>query len=609
MNKAHSGKVWENRPSDKSPINAPSLNNLENAVDTIDDRVIVLDTEKATKVEVATLVADVTFEESTGVITVTKKNGSRVTIDTQMEKIAVNFDYDPTTQQIILTLIDDTKQYIDLSALITQYEFLDTDTVAFAIGTDGKVSAIVKEGSIEEKHLRPDYLSDIKLESAKAQASQSAAEESAAKAESYAVGEENSAKYYYEKTKETIGGAVTGVKGSAETAYRTGNVNLTPENLGLGKVDNTADAEKSVKYAESAGAVAWRNVSGKPSAYTPTSHTHGWDAITGKPSAYTPAAHTHDYIPTSASCNRNWQYSGQGGTPNWVWGSNTADGSTNYVWSPSNFSVNYANSAGSTTSATYAAYGVNNDFSCGYIRMYHSNEGGNLQITSPNGSTYEMDAFENEYIRIYAGGSDKHLFRVYANGQFDTYYTLSDAGAFRPRGFDNTLKLGTSGNRWKQLYAGTASISTSDRNFKKEIQGLEEKHLNFFLRLIPVSYQFIDGESGRTHIGFIAQDVEDAMEQCGITALDFAGFCKDVKTQSVPIEKKVELLEGEIVTYTDYEERPVLDADGNPEYIYSLRYEEFIALVTYATQKLYKKVDEMEVRMERMEDRLVALEK
>lgn len=366
---------------------------------------------------------------------------------------------------------------------------------------------------------------------------------------------------------------------------------------------------QSVAYAESAGAVAWRNVSGKPSAYTPTSHTHGWDAITGKPSAYTPAAHTHDYIPTSASCNRNWQYSGQGGTPNWVWGSNTADGSTNYVWSPSNFSVNYANSAGSATSATYAAYGVNNDFSCGYIRMYHSNEGGNLQITSPNGSTYEMDAFENEYIRIYAGGSDKHLFRVYANGQFDTYYTLSDAGAFRPRGFDNTLKLGTSGNRWKQLYAGTASISTSDRNFKKEIQGLEEKHLNFFLRLIPVSYQFIDGESGRTHIGFIAQDVEDAMEQCGITALDFAGFCKDVKTQSVPIEKKVELLEGEIVTYTDYEERPVLDADGNPEYIYSLRYEEFIALVTYATQKLYKKVDEMEVRMERMEDRLVALEK
>lgn len=313
-----------------------------------------------------------------------------------------------------------------------------------------------------------------------------------------------------------------------------------------------------------------------------------------EPQAY----HAGDYLPLTASCNKNWNWQGLGGQPSWLWGGE--NGTDMYVYNPANFSVNYA---------TYASKGLNNDFSCGYARMYHSDEGGNLQITSPNGSTYEMDAFENEYIRIYAGDSDKHLFRVYANGQFDTYYTLSDAGAFRPRGFDNTLKLGTSGNRWKQLYAGTASISTSDRNFKKEIRGLEEKHLNFFLRLIPVSYQFIDGESGRTHIGFIAQDVEDAMEQCGITALDFAGFCKDVKTQSVPIEKKVELLEGEIVTYTDYEERPVLDADGNPEYIYSLRYEEFIALVTYATQKLYKKVDEMEARMERMEDRLATLEK
>jgi len=43
----------------------------------------------------------------------------------------------------------------------------------------------------------------------------------------------------------------------------------------------------------------------------------------------------------------NW--SGQGGQPTWLWGSN--DGSNIYVWNPSNFSVNYATSAGSATSA------------------------------------------------------------------------------------------------------------------------------------------------------------------------------------------------------------------------------------------------------------------
>jgi hypothetical protein len=43
----------------------------------------------------------------------------------------------------------------------------------------------------------------------------------------------------------------------------------------------------------------------------------------------------------------NW--AGQSGQPTWLWGSN--DGSNIYVWNPSNFSVNYANSAGSATTA------------------------------------------------------------------------------------------------------------------------------------------------------------------------------------------------------------------------------------------------------------------
>lgn len=45
----------------------------------------------------------------------------------------------------------------------------------------------------------------------------------------------------------------------------------------MGNVDNTADSAKSVKYAASAGSansVAWGNVSGKPSTYPPSSHTH-----------------------------------------------------------------------------------------------------------------------------------------------------------------------------------------------------------------------------------------------------------------------------------------------------------------------------------------------
>ena len=44
----------------------------------------------------------------------------------------------------------------------------------------------------------------------------------------------------------------------------------------------------------------------------------------------------------------NW--SGQSGQPAWLWGSN--DGTNIYVWNPSNFSVNYASSAGNASTAT-----------------------------------------------------------------------------------------------------------------------------------------------------------------------------------------------------------------------------------------------------------------
>lgn len=243
MNKTYGRINWENYPSDETPLNESNLNKIDVATDEIDNRVITLDTTKATKEEVSTLVQDVTFEEKTGIITITKKNGSKITIDTQMEKIAVNFSYNAETQQIILTLIDGTRQYIDLSALITQYEFLDSDTVAFSIDSTGKVSAIVKEASIQEKHLQPNYLADIKVEVAKAQASQSAAAKSesnakasetaaatsesnaaasATKSQSYAVGGTNSrtgedtdnAKYYSQQSAQSQSAAAT----SADTA-------------------------------------------------------------------------------------------------------------------------------------------------------------------------------------------------------------------------------------------------------------------------------------------------------------------------------------------------------------------------------------------------------
>ena len=166
--KIYSREYWENLPSEKTAINRNRLNNIEGGIDAIDDRVCALDTTKVDLTKANELVKEILWDESNGTLTVVKMNGSKAMIDTKLEKLAVNFKYNPESQQLVITLDDGTTQNVDLSALITQYEFTDSDTIAFAIGSDGKVSAIVKEGSIQEKHLRPDYLADIKVESAKA---------------------------------------------------------------------------------------------------------------------------------------------------------------------------------------------------------------------------------------------------------------------------------------------------------------------------------------------------------------------------------------------------------------------------------------------------------
>ena len=167
MQKIYSRINWENFPSEKTAVNESNLNKMDLAIDNLDDRVVAMDASKVDLTKANELVEEILWDESNGTLTVVKMNGSRAVIDTKLEKLAVNFTYNPQTQQLVITLDDGTVQNVDLSSLITEYEFLDSDTIAFEI-VDGKVSAIVKEGSIQEKHLRPDYLADIKVESAKA---------------------------------------------------------------------------------------------------------------------------------------------------------------------------------------------------------------------------------------------------------------------------------------------------------------------------------------------------------------------------------------------------------------------------------------------------------
>lgn len=173
---------------------------------------------------------------------------------------------------------------------------------------------------------------------------------------------------------------------------------------------------------------------------------------------------------------------------------------------------------------------------------------------------------------------------LYIASSSDTQYAvwLGKTGqlwTFCPNG-DDKLYLGLSSYRWKQIYSTTATISTSDRNQKKDIKPLDESARDFIMSLNPVSYKMKDGDSGRTHHGMIAQDVEEEMAKLGMTPMDFAGFCKDQKTETYEVQTE----DGQI-------ERKQRVIDG--EYIYGLRYEEFIPSAIKTIQLQQKEINEL----------------
>ena len=198
MNKAYNRINWENYPSDSTPLNEDNLNKMDVAINEVDNRVISIETTKLPVATAYTMVKDVTFDEKTGVFTITKLNGSVIKIDTALEKISTNFRFDHSTQKLILTLIDGTTQEVDLSALLTQYEFTDSDTIAFTVDTSGKVVASVKKGSITQDMLEPNYLANIKVEVAKAESASFSADTSAKNAKT----SETNAKTSEEKARE-----------------------------------------------------------------------------------------------------------------------------------------------------------------------------------------------------------------------------------------------------------------------------------------------------------------------------------------------------------------------------------------------------------------------
>lgn len=146
------------------------------------------------------------------------------------------------------------------------------------------------------------------------------------------------------------------------------------------------------------------------------------------------------------------------------------------------------------------------------------------------------------------------------HGSDENYYVFaSDAGV-------RMQTPGTSFYCTSDLIVASKPIAeTSDARAKRDIDRDASRYEEFFRRLQPSYYRFKSGDA-RYHVGFIAQDVEQALTAAGLGMDDFAGLVKDER--------------------------------GN----YMLSYTEFVPINTHMIQRLLDRIDKLEHRIAELEN-------
>ena len=254
LSKYYSPFTWRDKPSIESPINAVHLNHMEDGINEMDNRILILAQDKADAADMANVIIDFTMDDTTGIMTFTRFDGSTFTHDTAVEKIALNCYLEG--DNFVLELADGTKQKVSLSKFIDTYTFTSTDRIRFTV--NGKnISADIPDGKITLAKLEPTVMSTIRQYTLDAQTSKGVAEQAASTAQGWAIGgtgfEGNNAKYYASKSQRyAVGGVEEGDAKDNAKAYCEAAKGYAEQCAGVTEFDGTAT---SVKATDTQGLV------------------------------------------------------------------------------------------------------------------------------------------------------------------------------------------------------------------------------------------------------------------------------------------------------------------------------------------------------------------
>lgn len=166
------------------------------------------------------------------------------------------------------------------------------------------------------------------------------------------------------------------------------------------------------------------------------------------------------------------------------------------------------------------------------------------------------------------------------------YVQISGNGNLIPS--SSSVYCGTNPNPFAGGYSSGGWKTTSDGRKKKDFRKLleDDRFERFFELLQPMEYRLIENDE-KMHIGFVAQDVEQAMTDCDISENEFYGL-----EHAVFSEKDFE---------SNEEWEKFLEQNGGANDMYTLCYQEFIALNTAMIQKLQNRCNDFERRLSALE--------
>ena len=308
-----------------------------------------------------------------------------------------------------------------------------------------------------------------------------------------------------------------------------------------------------------------------------------------------PATHTHNYAGSSSA----------GGVANSAKDSDTVDGKHATDFAPSGFGlggeVTLVKSGSANSIVDTGFYNVTPDVTdlpktgCYYymIVMRHKS-------VNPTADTSRCTKQVAYSLQPAKDGTN-----IYERTQYEGVWTIwKQIATTSNRGnlsfdVDNAYSFGDSAHRATQLFSASATINTSDRNAKKDIE-TTSLGLDFISKLNPVEFKYKIKENK-------VEQAEDGFETIEIPAEydDDGNMIKEATTEERPKYKEVisaipgvrthvGLIAQEVEEALDGRDVAIFTKDENG---YGLRYEELVAPLIKAIQELTLKVNKLENKL------------